>query len=56
MPYRPRAASDELARLVTKAIIDRVPRTGPLCPDTDQKYLAVQKALEEVCMEIGIAA
>ncbi len=95
MLYGPRAASYDLARLVTKGIIDRVPRTRryvltPIGLRTavglltlrcrllepilsgirirpkggrpkkistlDQKYLAVQKALEEVCIEIGIAA
>ena len=94
-PYSPRAASYDLARLVTKGIIHRVPRTRryvltsmglrtavglltvrcrllePILSGIrirpkvgrpkevsvlDQKYLALQQALEEVCIEIGIAA
>jgi hypothetical protein len=94
-PYNPRAASYDLAKLVAKEIIARVPRTRRYVPTPmgvrtavglltlrgrllepvlsgirirpkvgrpkkisrlDQKYLTLQKALEEVCIEIGIAA
>jgi hypothetical protein len=93
--YCPRAASYDLAKLVAKQIIARIPRTHRyiLTPTgmrtavglltlrsrllepvssgirirpkmgrpkkisrLDQKYLALQQALEEVCHEIGIAA
>jgi hypothetical protein len=93
--YSPRAASYDLAKLVVKEIIARIPRTRryvltptgmrtavglltlrsrllePVLSSVriratvgrpkklsplDQKYLALQEALEEVCIEIGIAA